>query len=125
LIFRNQLESFYLAALDFDVSIKASTYVSKYFQLRDSVNVISRPWALQPIKRHIFNRLFHNGDRVIPSTDNIRDDNGARSSIVSEKNPPSNLTAQQIIKIKNALNSRRAVSSDLLGGKSSSKLAFL
>ncbi|TPX69830.1 hypothetical protein SpCBS45565_g02180 [Spizellomyces sp. 'palustris'] len=45
----NQLERWYMAALDFDVNIKASEYARYYFSLRDLAEKSRRRWPLKPL----------------------------------------------------------------------------
>jgi hypothetical protein len=51
-LIRNDLERFYLQALDFNVAVEISTYVKLYFQLREMADTCSRPWALEPLRQN-------------------------------------------------------------------------
>lgn len=46
----NELESFYLSALEYNVNVKPSMYAQIFFELRDSCAFHYMPWALSPLK---------------------------------------------------------------------------
>ncbi len=48
---RNELESFFLAALSYNVNVKSSIYTQIYFKLRECVPFISLTWALSPLEK--------------------------------------------------------------------------
>nr|KAJ3419717.1 hypothetical protein HK105_006588 [Polyrhizophydium stewartii] len=54
----NELERFYMAGIEYDVSVRASVYASYYFELRDMAETASRPWALKPLKRSETNKIM-------------------------------------------------------------------
>ncbi|KAI8922921.1 hypothetical protein BC831DRAFT_473764 [Entophlyctis helioformis] len=54
----NDLERFYMAAIHYDVSVRASLYAKYYFELRDLADTSSRPWALKPLTRSETKKLM-------------------------------------------------------------------
>ncbi|KAJ3417209.1 hypothetical protein HDV05_006415 [Chytridiales sp. JEL 0842] len=50
-ILRNDLERWYLAAIEFNVSVKASLYARYYFELRDLTDTEVRPWTMKPLSK--------------------------------------------------------------------------
>ncbi|KAJ3195084.1 hypothetical protein HK101_001126 [Irineochytrium annulatum] len=53
----NELERWYMAAIQYNVSIKASLYARYYFELRDLAETQIRPWTLKPLTISDANRL--------------------------------------------------------------------
>ncbi|KAI8894619.1 hypothetical protein BC833DRAFT_604256 [Globomyces pollinis-pini] len=72
----NELESFVLESLCFDVSIKASAYSQTYFYLRDIMIISARPWALKPLRRSEIDRIL---PKVVKIEDGSRDDTSSNS----------------------------------------------
>lgn len=109
-------------ALEFDVSVKVSTFVSIYFQLRDFAEISSRPWALEPVKSPKPNRnsliekvvQYTNDPNAKPrTTENNpqqRDLHPLLDSFYLESLP--HITDKQRDTIKEAFLTRRALSQD-------------
>lgn len=56
--FRNELENFYLAAMNYNVNVKPGMYAQVYFDLRETCAFHHMPWALDPLKKSEAKRLL-------------------------------------------------------------------
>ena len=55
--FRNELENFYLHALEYNVNVKPGNYAKVYFELREICAFHSMFWALDPLKQSETSRI--------------------------------------------------------------------